>query len=188
MIISPYNYFILKPSNSKRMKNLLTIVLGSFGILFLSQTASAQTVGKGAWMIGGSAGFNIQSIEDVEDSQTTIFLDPTIGYFIADDLAIGLHLGFSSTSFGGESTSNFGLGPFVRYYVVDPIFVQAFVDLDLSDDGGDPVFGAAVGYSWFLNDGLAIEPALYFNTGNSVTNFGLSIGVQGFTNHTHGME
>ena len=188
MSISSYNCLILKPSNSKRMKNLLTIVLASFGILFVSQTASAQTVGKGAWMVGGSAGFNIQSIEDVDDSQTTIYLDPTLGYFIADDLAIGLHLGFSSTSFGGESTSNFGLGPFVRYYVVDPIFIQAFVDLDLSDDGGDPVFGASVGYSWFLNDGLAIEPALYFNTGNSVTNFGLSIGIQGFANHTHGME
>lgn len=169
------------------MKNLMKFTLTIFSFLCLTQV-SAQTVGKGAWMVGGSAGFNIQSIEDVDDSQTTIFLDPTLGYFIADDLAIGLHLGFTSTSFAGNSTSTFGLGPFVRYYFVDPIFIQAGVDLDLSDNGGDPRFGASVGYSWFLNDGLAIEPALYFNTGNSVSNFGLSIGVQGFTNHTHGME
>jgi len=169
------------------MKSLMKFTLTIFAFLCVSQI-SAQTVGKGAWMVGGSAGFNIRSIEDVDDSETRIFLDPNLGYFIADDLAIGLHLAFTSTSFGGNSTSTFGLGPFVRYYVVDPIFIQAHVDLDLTEDGSDPRFGAAVGYSWFLNDGLAIEPALYFNTGASVTNFGLSIGVQGFANHNHGME
>lgn len=181
---SSYNCLILKPSNTKRMKNLLKFTLSLIAFLCLSQVVSAQTVNKGAWMVGGSAGFNIQSIEDVDDSQTTIFLDPNLGFFIADDLAIGLHLAFQSTSFGGNSTSTFGLGPFVRYYVVDPIFIQAGVDLDLSDNGGDPRFGASVGYSWFVNDGLAIEPALYFNTGNSVSNFGLSIGVQGFAHRT----
>jgi len=189
MIFYSYNCsFSNLSQKSKLMKMLTKTILAIIAFVCTTQVISAQTVGKGAWMVGGSAGFDIQSIKDVDDSQTTIFLDPTVGYFIADDLAIGLHLGFRSESVGGNSASTFGLGPFVRYYVTDPIFIQAFVDLDLSENGRDPNFGAEVGYSWFLNNGLAIEPALYFSTGNDITHFGLNIGVQGFCNHEHGME
>lgn len=169
------------------MKMLSKSLLAMIAFLCIIEAVSAQTVGKGAWMIGGSAGFNIRKVKDVDGTTSKITVDPNLGYFIADDLAIGLELDFRSTSSGGNSTSTFGLGPFVRYYFTDPIFVQANVALDLSDGGGDPVFGAEIGYSWFLNNGLAIEPALYFNTGNSISNFGLNIGIQGFAHHDHGM-
>lgn len=167
------------------MKMFTKPIIAIIAFVCFAQAISAQTVGKGAWMVGGSAAFDIQKIKDVKKSQTTILIDPTLGYFIADDLAIGAELAFQKT---GDLDAYFAVGPFIRYYFIDPIFVQANVGIDLSENGGDPVFGGSVGYSLFLNNGLAIEPAVYFNTGNSVSHFGLSIGVQGFCNHDHGME
>jgi hypothetical protein len=158
-----------------------------------SQLVSAQTVGQGAWMIGGSAGLDIDNPKpDAFESTTSWFLNPVLGYFIADDLAIGTGLTLGDSGFEGSETL-FGVGPFVRYYVTDPIFIQVGGSFILNEGGGSSI-GASVGYSWFLNDGLAIEPALYFqsygNEGDALdgTSFGLSIGIQGFLHHDHGME
>jgi len=174
------------------MKSLMKLTLAMVGFLCMTQMVSAQTVGKGAWMVGGSAGFSVQKFKDADESTTFIGLNPTLGYFIADDLAIGLGIGFNSVSFDGNSSSTFNLGPFVRYYVTDPIFIQVGANLGL-DEGAGTSFGAQVGYSWFLNNGVAIEPALFFtsfgNDGDALdySVFGLSVGVQAFAHHDHGM-
>ena len=192
MIISSYNCLILKPSKSKRMKKLMKITLILAGFFCLSGMISAQTVGKGAWMVGGAAGFTSSKFKDADNSTTTVIIAPNLGYFIADDLALGLGVGFVSTSFNGNSNSSFNLGPFARYYVTEPIFVQVGADLGL-DEGAGTTIGASVGYSWFLNNGVAVEPALFFNIFNNdgdagdFTIFGLSIGVQAFVHHEHGL-
>lgn len=187
---SSYNCLILKPSNSKRMKNLLTLAL-AIGFFGLSQTISAQAVNQGAWMVGGSAGFSSEKLKDAEESTTTIDLSPNLGYFIADDLAIGLGVNLHSESFDGESTTLFGLGPFVRYYFADAIFAQAGVNLGLGDIEFTE-FHVGVGYSWFVSNDVAIEPVLFYRSfsvdgdfGDSST-FGLAIGVQAFA-HRDGM-
>lgn len=184
---------ILKPSlNSRRMK-IITKNFMLISFVCLAQVISAQTVHKAALMIGGSAGFSSQKIKDADNSTTYFNLKPTVGYFFADDLALGLGVDFSSTSFNGNSNSSFSLSPFVRYYVTDPIFVQVHANIGL-DDGAGTAFGAAVGYSWFLSNNVAIEPALFFTSVNNdgdafdSTIFGLSIGIQAFANHDHGME
>jgi hypothetical protein len=177
-----------------------------FAVLFLcfSGVLSAQTVGKAAWMLGGSAGFSSSKVKDADASTTFINITPNVAYFFMDDLAIGVRVNFTSTSYDGDSESNFGFGPYARYYVTDPIFIQAGIDfedatLDLNSlfaGEGSTTIHAAVGYSWFLNNGVAIEPSLYINIYNGdediqdadLTRFGLNIGVQAFANHQHGME
>lgn len=153
-------------------------------ILAFSGLVSAQTVNQGAWMIGGSASLDITKYKEADESTTSILFNPTLGYFIADDLAIGL--GITVYDAGIEDVDAFfGLGPFVRYYVTDPIFIQVGANLELNDGGGTS-FGAAVGYSWFLSNSVAIEPALYFNSYSNdgdfadYSAFGLSIGIQAF--------
>ena len=74
-------------------------------------------------MVGGAAGFASSKFKDADNSTTTVIIAPNLGYFIADDLALGLGVGFVSTSFNGNSNSSFNLGPFARYYVTEPIFV-----------------------------------------------------------------
>lgn len=172
------------------MKNLLTLAL-AIGFFGLSQTISAQAVNQGAWMVGGSAGFSSQKFKDADESTTIINLSPNLGYFIADDLAIGLGVDLTSVSFDGESSTDFGLGPFVRFYFADAIFAQAGVNLGLGDNEFTE-FQVGVGYSWFVGNDVAIEPILFYNS-HSVDGdfgdysvFGLGIGVQAFA-HRDGM-
>ena|SRR5688572_15241484 len=175
------------------MKNLMKITFTVAAFLIMSQMVSAQVVGQGAWMVGGSAGFQSFKFKDADESTTIIDFSPNLGYFIADDLAIGLGLNVTSISSDGESFTDFGLGPFVRFYFADAIFAQAGVNLGLGDSEFTE-FQVGVGYSWFLNDGVAIEPMLFYNSHSEdgdtfdASTFGLSIGVQAFANHDHGME
>jgi hypothetical protein len=175
------------------MKNFTKISLLLVAMMFFGQLASAQTVGKGGWMIGGSAGFSSQKYKDADKSTSYLSISPSLGYYFADDFAVLLGVDFTNTSFDGSSSSTFSLAPGLRYYVTDPIFVQAVVDLGLNDGAGTS-FDISVGYSWFLNNSVAIEPALFFSSSNNdgdnndFTTFGLSIGIQAFLQHDHGME
>lgn len=146
-----------------------------------TQVMSAQTVNQGAWMVGGSAQLDISKVKDADESTTQWELSPALGYYVIDDLAIGL--GLSLYDLGDAFETQAAVGPFVRYYVADPIFLEAGADLELNEGGGTTI-GARLGYSWFLNTGVAIEPALYFQSYSSdafdITSFGLSIGIQAF--------
>ena len=177
---------ILKPSNSKRMKNLVKITLSLVAFLCLSQVISAQAVNQGAWMLGGSGGFESRSFKDIDGSETTIRFAPNVGYFIADDLAIGLSLNIENISpLVGDSGTNFGLGPFVRFYFADAIFAQAGLNLGLGDNEFTE-FQVGVGYSWFVDNSVAIEPMLFYRShsvddpGVDASVIGLSIGIQAF--------
>ncbi len=181
---------ILKPvKKAKRMKMFTKLTLTAALLIGFLFNLNAQTVGKAAWMIGGSASLDIVKPKDV-DATTTWQLNPNLGYFFADDLAIGLGLSLFDLGEGFDTQAS--VGPFVRYYITDPIFIQAGANFELNEGGGTS-FGAAVGYSWFLNDGVAIEPALYFQSYNNdgdafdFSQYGLSIGIQAFANHNHGM-
>lgn len=165
-------------------------------LVCLTQVLDAQTVGKGAWMVGGTAAFSSQKYKDADESLTRFNISPDVGYFFADDLAVGLDVDYSNIDFGSTSTSLFSVGPFIRYYLIDPVFLE----LDANFGLGDLEFteyGAAVGYSFFLNNSVSLEPKLYYRIHNvddtSVVDFdsntfGLAISFQAFLNHDHGME
>ncbi len=81
----------------------------------------AQT-SQGNFMIGGGFGFSSQSRQnnnDYVDNYT--YLEPSVGYFVIDNLAVGLNLFVGGGKFQNGVTdqqySDFGVGPFVRYYV-----------------------------------------------------------------------
>jgi hypothetical protein len=170
------------------MKNLVKFTFTLISFLALSQL-SAQAVNQGAWMVGGSAGFTSSKVKDADESSTRIWVNPNLGYFIADDLAIGLGLNINSLSPAGtdESFTDFGLGPFVRFYFADAIFAQAGVNLGLGD-AEFTEFQVGVGYSWFIDNSVAVEPMLFYNSHSvdgdfgDFSTFGLSIGIQAFAN------
>lgn len=167
------------------MRKTIFTLLSAFAFLLAAQTVSAQTVSKGAWMIGGTAGFSSTKFKSSDNSVSMLNISPSIGLYVIDDLAVGLGLSYASVSFDGDSESSTSLSPFVRYYVVNPIFLQAGVDLGL-DEGSGMAVNAALGYSWFLNDNVAIEPQLFYQNFNrdgevgDFSTFGLAIGIQAF--------
>lgn len=162
----------------------------------LSASLMAQTQ-KGSVMIGGTAGFSSSKTGDY--TETDINLSPMAGFFIMDQLAIGggVNFGVSSLKFDGETSSvtSVGVQPMVRYYFNgsgkarffgQANFQYASVKFEEEDAQSGIGFGAGVGIDFFLNDHVAIEGLLGYNSfkvkdaDDATGTFGLQIGVAAF--------
>lgn len=165
-------------------------------MVMMSQFIKAQTVNSGAWMLGGSLGFNSIKTDGDDNSETYFNISPNVGYYIINNLAIGARINYLSYSYDGDSESQFGFGPWARLYVVNSLFAQVGVDFgstgmdffSLLADEGSSTLNFGIGYSWFLNNSVAIEPQLQYSiySGDEdsfladYTKFGFNIGVQAF--------
>jgi hypothetical protein len=169
--------------------------------LLVSSNAIFAQVDKGQWLVGGSAGFNHSSQGD--DKQTDISIAPDAGYFVINQLAVGLAPTFDytktktksgSTTISGSSTT-YSLAPFVRYYFMPSgeqvnIFADASYGFGSSKvKGGSSVsanyYQIKAGPAIFLTPNTALELALYYRSfgGDAYpddrnNNFGLSAGFQ----------
>jgi hypothetical protein len=152
-------------------QNILKTALLLWGaiLLFTTGNLTAQVCRKGTVMLGGTVGFNNYKPDD-EDSETFFRLNPNVCFFVTDNVALGGNLLFST----GSDITEIGVGPYVRAYVYDKLFAVAeFSFLRQSFDGeGESFsrFGGGIGYSLFLNDVVAIEPILLFQTGDYILN------------------
>ena len=91
------------------------------------------------------------------------------GYFIMNDLALKVGLGYGGASAdGGDSASSFSYRLGAKYYVKSMIPVT----LDVTGASGDAVeaagetpmwLGVGAGYAWFLGDNVSIEPGIRYN-------------------------
>lgn len=157
-------------------KILLTIAVVLFGFIGNAQTE------KGSWLIetntnfgaghAANTGFYLSS----SDGTTVWSIGGEAGYFLADDLALKVGLGYTDTSF--DSAFSYKVG--AKYYVESKIPVQ----LDLSgnaQDGVSPMWlGVQGGYAIFLGENVSIEPGLRYNYGigdaEDVNLFQLNVG------------
>ncbi len=140
------------------MKKLALIVLLAF-----FGTANAQTE-KGNWIVSGatSLGFNNNKITNksgdvsVDGQKTTTFnIKPAIGYFVIDNLAVGLDLGYEVKKYDEfinidekikVTTNTFSVLPSATYYFK-------------TDSKAFPYVGAGAGYA--LNSSKTANIAPY---------------------------
>lgn len=124
------------------------------------------TIGSYGGFFGGSGTSFFLSSSD----GTTIWnIGAEIGFFVADNLAIKLGLGYGSIKFeGSDGSSNlfsYKLG--LKYYIVSKVPFQ----VDYSGQSGEDFFGdekpsylgLQAGYAFFIGDMVSIEPALRYN-------------------------
>jgi hypothetical protein len=124
--------------------------------LFLSgilASVNAQTE-KGDWMVGGSFRLN------TTDNNTEISLTPSAGLFVIDNLAVGASLTISYSKTGTLKLTDFGVGPFVRYYFTNanirPILQGSLNFLSRRSKNGSNSPTTNNGTSYFLGGGAAI--------------------------------
>jgi hypothetical protein len=159
-----------------------------FALAFLGLTSSiahAQTtpLTKGRGLLSGSIGY--QSVKQVGiDSRDLFNFTPTVGYFVADNLALGLNGNLQI--YGGNSSFGqniYSVGPFARYYR----FVGGSDKFALYGQG-------SVGYSHYsggYNLGyVGITPGLAFFP---IPRFGLEASLRGLSysgnfNDTHSFD
>jgi hypothetical protein len=174
-----------------------------FAIALFSFTSNAQ-ITKGNWMVGGSGSFDYSKTEPKNASSSgtninytdigsyTVRVEPNIGYFIKDKLAVGMKIsavnGFTEFRLFNLGNTSLGMSPNFRYYFLNVdkaynVFVEPsynyYINKFLGNSSG---FGVKSGLAIFLNSSVAIEPSLNYVFIESDqfkrNNFFLGIGIQ----------
>ena len=168
------------------MKKLITIVLVSF----LAINTSLAQVEQGTVILGATT-------ELSNSAWSQVAMEPSIGYFISDQMAIGLGFSLGSTSQDTEmpdmgngeytitnSNSGMSIGPWMRFYMGEVFFINAGIELgsgstkwSTTESGADPSsttdktssFGLDVGAgaSILWGDHIAFEPMFGLEMGSS---------------------
>ncbi len=171
------------------MKTVLTI----FALVFISSLTQAQEADfnaktKGSYFANGSASIYSTTNKVGDDSSNSFSIDfmPRAGYFISDNLAVGLGLVVSSNKetrddlFGEQeiTTTGFGITPLARYYFENNLFAEAAIGIGFTKTsfGGDTLpgldsdmksnsfgFRIGAGYALFLGDHIAVEPSINYS-------------------------
>lgn len=172
-----------------------------FGVLFFFtySSLSAQVLNQGNFVLGGTIGF---SATDSKVSVKTNMLDqkgegpsafqlsfaPNVGYFIIDNLAIGMGLDYTFSrvqdpSLDRTDDSDLLFGPFARYYAPIGVDMAFFLEADFgfgnaSDEqyiGEDRqrinthvfAFGVGPGFAIFSTHDIGIEALFKYNYARS---------------------
>jgi outer membrane protein len=99
-----------------------------------------------------SKGNNPANVDPDVVKVTTLNLSPKFGFFIVNNLVLGINVSFGTSvdkpESGGKSTSaTFGLGPFVRYYIngskVMPFFEVSSLFGSISQKYEDPLYSSS---------------------------------------------
>ncbi|HEY6144375.1 MAG TPA: outer membrane beta-barrel protein [Flavobacterium sp.] len=130
---------------------------------------------KGDLFISGAVGINSESEGDEKSSG--FLIEPKIGFFVTEKIAVGGKLGFASdkgeNQFGGTGDTTdettLTLGAFGRYYFTPASQFSLFgelgvdyssVDNKLTDNQENEIgVGLGLGVSYFLSKNFAIEAA-----------------------------
>ena len=139
----------------------------SFIVLFFSLTANSQ-ITKGNWMVGGDGSYSSFRSRKVDGSGKfspfSIRVNPNIGYFFKDKMAVGvsLEMGF------GERDFHVLMSPFFRYYFLKQ---DKIINIFSSINAG---YGKRFNYS--------------FNNNYNLSKLGIKTGSVIFLNENIGLE
>lgn len=162
------------------MKKIVLSAMAVFALSFANAQEGEPTFGfsEGDFFVEGNIGFNSANDKNTETKTNSFNFNPKAGYFISDDLAIGLDLGFGSnkTEVAGTETlknTTVGVGAFARYYFLDlGQRFKTYGEFGLGYSTDNYKTPADVKYNTFgAGLGLGVN---YFVTENLAINFGLA--------------
>lgn len=122
---------------------------------------NAQTE-KGDWLVGGRVDLN------TGENSSQIRFNPGAGVFVINNLAVGGNFIIDYAKSGDLKTTNFGVGPFARYYFTKsnakPLIHTSFNYISSKATGPNTSitnnginFLAAGGVAVFINQNVAVE-------------------------------
>lgn len=129
--------------------------------LFTAATASAQFEAGKAYVGGSLTGFNMKY---TGSDKFSLGLQAQGGYLVADDLML---LGQASYEHSGNDAVGdkymFGVGG--RYYIEQNGIYLGVNGKFVHSAGGynDIMPGVEVGYAYFVNNSVTVEPAIYYD-------------------------
>jgi hypothetical protein len=154
-------------------KVFLAMLLAIIG----SASASAQFE-KGKFYGGASA--SGLGISYSETSKFAFGIDALAGYMFADNLMALAEVGFD---YHNSDTQSLSVGARMRYYIVqNGLYLSLGAKYQHEfKDYNDFFLTPEVGYSFFLNQKVTIEPSIYYNMSftdfGDKSRFGLKVGI-----------
>lgn len=197
--------------NFPRQIGIITLQFAFIIIVLLSSNLFSQNALKRSiYSLGGSIAYsNSKStisnvVSDYTLKTNEIFIAPSFGYFIIDNLLIGANVSFIYSETKSESSyrsplpgldilsittirKQFGIGPNIRYYF-SGLSIIPFVEggysysKEFTSEQEGNIFSIAAGINYFLSNSVALEPFLsysittYKNPDSDINRF--SIGVR----------
>jgi hypothetical protein len=132
-------------------------------------TGDGQTV-KDKWLIEANTGFGsgvgTTSFGLVsEDGTTSWNVGAEAGYFVIDDLALKVGLGYGDDGSDLEGSSAFAYKIGAKYYIVSQFPVElSYNGVSIKDYDENPSdVGFQAGYAWFLSSTVSLEPGIRYN-------------------------
>ena len=177
-----------------------------FGFALIVFNGAFAQFNKGRMLASGSVSFSSSTqkftnngVTTTAGTQTDFSFGPGFGYFVADNIAVGAELvwGSSKSSPNGiasTTNSSIAFAPFARYYLESGLFGEGTIGFgsvkaesgNVSQKESLSLWGLGIGYAYFLNDHVAIEPVVQYQSrstkddvnGGKYTDAGLAINVK----------
>ncbi|WP_158976291.1 hypothetical protein [Cellulophaga sp. L1A9] len=154
----------------KKVFLIAAMALFGFGVQAQDENGGGQT-DMGSWLIEANTGFGAAAGSNTAFSLTSVDGDTSWsigaegGYFVADDLAVKVGLGYSDTTIGLLDYSSFNYKIGAKYYISSMIPVQVdYAGSSIKDADENPSYiGLQGGYAIFLGQNVSIEPGLRYN-------------------------
>ena len=172
------------------MKKLLLSLLAVSALAFSTQ---AQTE-KGNFVVGGSVNFNSDKVDGASKSNNNFSILPSAGYFVAENIAIGTGIGYTTGKTYGTTSSAqssaFVVAPFARAYkgVNDQFkfFGQLAVPMAFGNNKIGDVNGDNMTKTGKINTiGVALSPGVAFFPSKK---FGIELSVDGISYNDYKTE
>jgi len=144
------------------------IVLSMVAVLAFGFANAQEQTAKGKWLIEANTGFGGDLVGSTQfglassDGTTAWNIGAEGGYFVADNLAVKLGLGYGDD---GADDSAFGYKVGAKYYVVNKFPVElSYTGTSYKDADENPSYvGIQGGYAIFLGSNVSIEPGVRYN-------------------------
>ncbi|WP_348824383.1 hypothetical protein [Flavobacterium aestuarii] len=146
------------------------IVLAAVAVMAFGFANAQDQTKEGKWLIEANTGFG-QGVGNTsfglwsEDGNTAYNIGAEAGYFVIDNLAVKLGLGY-----GDDGSDDFGSTAFAykvgaKYYVANKFPLEvSYNGVSVKDFDENPSYvGLQGGYAWFLGDNVSVEPGVRYN-------------------------
>lgn len=169
--------------NNMKTKHIFTALLA-----LLSLNTFAQ-LDKKTWLVGGNASFSYTKstpnqsnifFNNTESKTLLLSVEPNVGYFIIDKLAIGIKLGATnaySTNLNFQiNQTQLSLSPFLRYYFLKKdksynlFFEPSYYKYTYKPLGMADGYALKLGHVFFLNSSVGFETSLSYQKINGIDN------------------
>jgi outer membrane protein len=159
------------------MKKLIFLLFLAFSLNTFAQIEKPITKGNKILSGGGTIQSSTSGSGSFKQSVFSLSLNPGIGFFVINNLAIGLNTNIGYTNSSGSGYYSLGIGPYVRYYFNNGLFLKGDFSYNyLHSLNSSPVkqkyhsFTPGIGYAFFLNQKVSLEPSISYKYETGSTN------------------